>query len=396
MNQHPLIKQADDAFSSGNNTLGLDKLRRFSQTDQADAQSWNRLAIVEEQIGEWTNAGIAHFECINSAPYIGISYLYAAYWLEQSKLNDAAASVYSLAQETDARILDFSSFLENPQLARRSRAGNFLLRSYLSNQHRRLFDQANTTSRIAKAIWPQTHDSAIQFGSELFSPQLFYIRGLTEKPYYEVDEFEWAEHLTKHSQTIKNELSAVLSSTTSDAALRPYLSQQFSGEPSLRKLAGSNNWSAMDLYRNGELNDDLSNSFPKTLELIQNLPCYGLDSSPFEVFFSVLKPKQEISKHFGESNHSLTVHLALDIPSDCYLEVAGEKRRWVENELVAFDDSFLHSAHNTSDQRRIVLILSVWHPSLSETEKAAIQLSFKTRQQWMLNRTNKLKSLLPS
>ena len=394
MNIPPLIQQADQAFHLGDNILGLEKLREFSQSADANALNWNRLAVVEEQVGEWKNAGIAHYQCIKCAPHIATSYLYAAYWLEQSKLIDAAASLYSLAQEADPGILTIAAATAAPQRAIRSQAGNKLLRSYLSEQHRGLFEKTKTTQRIKNAIWPQTHDQALSFNSAQFAPQLFYIPDLAERPYFEAEEFDWADELSNNSHIIKNELNAFLQKANSGSTLRPYIPKEFSGEPSLKKLAGSDEWSALDLYRNGELNEEISNSFPKTLGLMKQVPSYGLGSTPFEVFFSLLKPRQEISKHFGESNHSLTVHLALAIPNKCYLEVAGQKRKWIEDELTLFDDSFQHSAHNPSDQQRIVLIFSVWHPSLSDAEKHAIQLSFRTRAQWMTQRTSKIQSLI--
>lgn len=61
-------------------------------------------------------------------------------------------------------------------------------------------------------------------------------------------------------------------------------------------------------------------------------------------------------------------------PSDhpelsCCLRVNGEIIRLHEGECVVFDDSFLHDAMNTSlTSPRIVLILDVWHPDLTDEE----------------------------
>ena len=132
----------------------------------------------------------------------------------------------------------------------------------------------------------------------------------------------------------------------------------------------------------------------QTLELIEQLPTYGLDDRPFEVFFSMLQPAWSIDEHYGLSNHSLTCHIGLDIPADCYIEVAHQQRCWQAGKLLAFDDSYLHSAHNNSQLRRIVLIFSVWHPSLSTQEKACVQRAFKHRQSWMAERQAKLQQLL--
>ena len=55
-----------------------------------------------------------------------------------------------------------------------------------------------------------------------------------------------------------------------------------------------------------------------------------------------------------------------------------------------FDDSFIHEAENTSEQDRVVLIFSVWHPDLTLDEQTAIQQSFNARQTWLDERTKYL------
>ena len=55
--------------------------------------------------------------------------------------------------------------------------------------------------------------------------------------------------------------------------------------------------------------------------------------------------------------------------SAAWLMVAGETRFLQEGECIVFDDSFLHEAANIStDTPRVVLIVDVWHPDLSDEE----------------------------
>jgi aspartyl/asparaginyl beta-hydroxylase (cupin superfamily) len=126
---------------------------------------------------------------------------------------------------------------------------------------------------------------------------------------------------------------------------------------------------------------------PKTVELLNNIPLYKLNDNPYEVFFSLLKAGQHITPHFGLSNHSLTVHLPIVVPLGGYLRVSDTESYWKEGKLVIFDDSFEHEAFNPSDEDRIVLIFSVWHPDLTLDEQKDITNSFNTRQKWLENRT---------
>jgi aspartyl/asparaginyl beta-hydroxylase (cupin superfamily) len=214
---------------------------------------------------------------------------------------------------------------------------------------------------------------------------------LPTKRYFHSSDLPWATAFIKCFEKIKSELTSAI---TEGSELRPYLGSGDAIPTNLSTLAGSLNWAALDLYKNGELQTAAKSLFPNTLAAFEDVPTYQLTNSPYEIFFSLLKPGQTIAPHYGQSNHSLTAHLALDIPDSCYLEVDHEQRIWREGELMVFDDNYLHSAHNASDKTRIVLIFSIWNPDLSAVERAAIRHAFKSRQQWMLSRREKLNQLL--
>ncbi|NND81134.1 MAG: hypothetical protein HKN50_01765 [Gammaproteobacteria bacterium] len=386
----------DTAFAKGDNAEGLRLLREFTESDQADAEAWHRLANVEEQIGSWARAGYAHHQCIQLAPDNPLAYLYAGAWLQKSNQPEAAAAVYSLLQDLNPRLLnDPRAGNANQQTALRARLANHHLRTFLSAQHRQLFSTERRSSRAARAKWTRTHDLPISHFSDQFAPELFYVPDLEQKPWFNASEFDWSAILESRGDQIRAELHQALNEHAEQLGIRPYLGIEEQYQDNLGLLAGSSNWSAIDLFRDGEPNTSLSELFPVTLETIQHAPTYGLDDQPYEVFFSMLAPGCSIEPHFGLSNHSLTCHLGIDIPNRGFLEVAGEKRAWQANRLLAFDDSYLHSAHNASAQRRIVLIFSIWHPSLTEEERAEIQRAFKTRQIWMAARREQLQLLLP-
>jgi hypothetical protein len=74
----------------------------------------------------------------------------------------------------------------------------------------------------------------------------------------------------------------------------------------------------------------------------------------------------------------------------CELIVANRKAEWREGECVLFDDSFVHSAEfrrgrserdeadagyeaGALSEPRVVLIVDLWHPELSESDRRAIR-----------------------
>ncbi|RBP53287.1 aspartyl/asparaginyl beta-hydroxylase domain-containing protein [Arenicella xantha] len=395
MTRTTLLAQADAAFDEGRPVDGLALLRELNKHYSDDAASWHRQAIVEEQIGSPAQAGLAHYRCIEVAPNNALGYLYAGHWLQRQQQTNAAAALYSIAQDLDASILHLAHHQQISEQARlRSSEANLTLRHVLSKQHRDLCAKMIDAERIADAKWVQTNDQAIHFKSKNFAPELFYIPSLAATPFHECADCNWAQEITEKSSEIQQELTRALEQKLSQDSLRPYLSGAFAKHSDLSELANSANWLAMDLYKNGELNTQIAGLFPTTLKALQSAPHYTLDSQPFEIFFSLLKPGQQIAPHYGQSNHALTAHLALDIPPNCHLTVDTINREWKAGELILFDDSFLHSAHNNSDQTRVVLIFSIWHPDLSENEKTAIQQCFQARQDWLNQRQSQIKTLL--
>lgn len=393
MNSAELLGRADKAFARNDNAGGLELLREYTASHPKDAGNWHRRAVIEEQLGDWVQAGECHYQCIQTAPNHSIAYLYAGSWLQQNGDSDAAVASYSLAQETAPLVLELWKNQNESEPTRiKSKQADLLLRQFLSSQHRQLFDQVD--SRLMDAIWVQNHDSPLTHVTELYSPDLFHIPALTQRPFFETEEFPWADAIRDQTKTIQDELQHALSEHATKLGQRPYLPENTQTGAPLQHLLGSPNWTAIDLYRDGELNTKIADKFPKTLDAIRSVPTYGLDETPFEVFFSMLQSHKTIGAHFGQSNHSLTVHLGLDTPTGGYLSVANEKRSWKEGELLIFNDGYQHSAHNTTDHQRIVLLFSIWHPSLTDNERTHVQLAFKTRQNWLETRRQKLEKLL--
>ena len=102
-------------------------------------------------------------------------------------------------------------------------------------------------------------------------------------------------------------------------------------------------------------------------------------------FFSRLIGGTHIFAHSGPTNLRLRLHLALKVPKGRYEIRVGKKRtkgntrRWQEGKVMVFDDSFEHEVEAQPDacagkgcDERIVLIVDLWHPSLSVADRAAI------------------------
>ena len=50
------------------------------------------------------------------------------------------------------------------------------------------------------------------------------------------------------------------------------------------------------------------------------------------------------------------------------MEVGGTQLNWAEGEVLIFDDSFEHSVWNDSEEERMIFILDIPHPDLTEEQ----------------------------
>jgi hypothetical protein len=185
---------------------------------------------------------------------------------------------------------------------------------------------------------------------------------------------------------------------------------------------GGRGWQQVVLVRDGtparELRDPLvARRLPALLRALGEIA--ALPGQPMEqlprgsVEISTLRAGTVVQPHCGPSNHRLRLHLGLSVPGEggggeggeeaepepgpgagdgdshgdevskgteekeqeqdgAALVVAGEMRRWVQGEVLVFDDSFEHEVWNKNrfGRSRTVLILDMWHPEVSARQRA--------------------------
>ena len=131
-------------------------------------------------------------------------------------------------------------------------------------------------------------------------------------------------------------------------------------------------WDAFFFYRHGSAVVENQQKCPRTASVLENLPLVRIREHAPEICFSVLTPGTHILPHHGVTNTRLVLHLPLIVPAGCNLVVGGESHAWEKGRCVVFDDTYLHEAWNRGDSTRVVMIMDVWNPYLSEVERLAI------------------------
>eukprot|EP00112_Aurelia_sp_Birch-Aquarium-sp1_P012908 Seg272.7 transcript_id=Seg272.7/GoldUCD/mRNA.D3Y31 product="Aspartate beta-hydroxylase domain-containing protein 2" protein_id=Seg272.7/GoldUCD/D3Y31 len=133
-------------------------------------------------------------------------------------------------------------------------------------------------------------------------------------------------------------------------------------------------WKLLYFYNQGKKQEENCSHCPKTSNLIQKVSSF-MATSPFgNAAFSILSPGTKISAHHGSTNARLRCHITLQKGGHCMLFVGGEKIVYEDDQLFVFDDSFEHHVvHNDGAvEDRIVLMLDLWHPGVTEVERRAI------------------------
>ena len=201
-------------------------------------------------------------------------------------------------------------------------------------------------------------------------PRAYYFPELPQVQFYPREQFPWLTDLEAATEDICAELAAVMQG---GEGFEPYL-QSSPVVPATgdTRLLDSLDWGAFFLYRNGELIERNASRCPKTLRAIERLPLPRVRGRDPMALFSVLRPGTHIPPHTGFLNTRLICHLPLIVPPGCHFRVGNERRQWKKGEAWVFDDSIEHEAWNSSGETRVILLVDVWRPELSDEERTLV------------------------
>lgn len=201
-------------------------------------------------------------------------------------------------------------------------------------------------------------------------PTHFYVPHLMPIEFFDRGDFPWLDPMEAATDAIRDEFLHVLEQ---NEGFVPYIT--YPNDMPLNQWVELNNsprWSAFHLFKNGVRLEANASKCPTTMELLRGAPQPVQALRTPSAMFSLLKPHTHIPPHTGVSNARLVTHLPLIIPDACGFRVGNETREWVPGKAWVFDDTIEHEAWNDSDKLRVVLIFDIWHPHLTEPERAMI------------------------
>lgn len=155
--------------------------------------------------------------------------------------------------------------------------------------------------------------------------------------------------LEKHWECIRDEAIALIARNQT----------QYAADASPRSFGGldqQHKWQVSMLKFYGRLFPKNLDQCPVTAALLARLPRIKF------AMFSIMEPGIYVRPHTGPFRGCLRYHLGLKTPrlgEKCYIVVNGQKYHWKDGEGVLFDDTFVHSVVNESDEPRIILFCDV-------------------------------------
>ena len=230
--------------------------------------------------------------------------------------------------------------------------------------------------RVARCLATYLGDLRPAYADPAQRPTFLYMPDLPSTRFFERELFPWYDALEAQTAPIRSEMQAVFAADGD--GFEPFFGhfddKNARLEDHLRNDRGATpRWDAFFFYRHGTRYDANAARCPVTAAALDATPLCRIREHAPEVCYSVLTPGSHILPHRGVTNTRVVTHLPLVVPEgDLALHVSGETMRWQEGRCFSFDDTFEHEAWNRSGETRVVVLLDVWNPYLTDVETEAL------------------------
>ncbi len=189
------------------------------------------------------------------------------------------------------------------------------------------------------------------------NPAFAYCPKLTARPFWSETDSELTalvyHSLRSHEQAIKQEYLKVVANNTVS------MNDIDTGKGHLK----ANSWKNIKLGDLTSFPDYAKKEFPQTLAALE-----PFKHRIFSAELIVMEPDTVLPPHTDATNAYLVCHLGLEVKKNCGLQVHREIREFHEGDIIFFDQSYVHSAWNKGDDTRANLLITFFHPEISEQE----------------------------
>uniref|UniRef100_A0A8C2ELY3 Un-named hu7910 n=1 Tax=Cyprinus carpio TaxID=7962 RepID=A0A8C2ELY3_CYPCA len=199
--------------------------------------------------------------------------------------------------------------------------------------------------------------------ASVWQRSLYNVPGLRARPWWTAEETGYTalvKMLERNWLTIRDEALSVLDSN----------SGQFLPED--ENLRETGDWGQFTLWQQGRKVAASCRYVPKTCGLLERYT-EATSCKRGQIKFSVMQAGTHVWPHTGPTNCRLRMHLGLVIPSKgCRIRCTNQTREWEEGKVLIFDDSFEHEVWQEAESFRLIFIVDVWHPELTQLQRQTL------------------------
>lgn len=196
----------------------------------------------------------------------------------------------------------------------------------------------------------------------LYQRSLYNVVGLRSRPFWTVEQTTYAADLER----VRSQWTLIR-----DEGLKLLNADGVFVNES-ENLRDRGDWKQFELFSRGSRLERNCARAPLTCRLIeQHLPA-ARSCKRGQVKFSVMLPGTHVWPHCGPTNCRIRAHLGLNVPDGTHIRVAEKTRSWENGKWLIFDDSFEHEVWHNGTTTRLVLIIDLWHPDLTESQRRSL------------------------
>ncbi|XP_018534657.1 aspartyl/asparaginyl beta-hydroxylase isoform X3 [Lates calcarifer] len=199
--------------------------------------------------------------------------------------------------------------------------------------------------------------------ASVWQRSLYNVNGLKAQPWWTPKETGYTDlvkTLERNWKTIRDEALAMMDQNTGVFI------------PEEENLREKGEWGQYTLWQQGRKVGNACEGVPKTCSLLEKYP-EATGCKRGQIKFSVMQPGTHVWPHTGPTNCRLRMHLGLVIPKQgCKIRCTNQTREWEEGKVLIFDDSFEHEVWQDADSYRLIFIVDVWHPELTQYQRQTL------------------------
>ena len=183
-----------------------------------------------------------------------------------------------------------------------------------------------------------------------YNSLIYLFSAVPNTPVLDAKDFLEMEKLRENWQTIRDEARQLyegghiqISKSYNDLAFNTFFKR---------------GWKRFYLKWYGDIFPSARDLCPRTVELVRSIPSINA------ALFTLMPGKSKLGEHRDPFAGSVRYHLGLMTPNSdaCRIYIDGTPYSWRDGEAILFDETYIHSVDNDTEQDRIILFCDVTRP----------------------------------